>query len=125
MRHEVCAAAALQAGEMMETTVGTVTIVVARGHQGRLYAFSGRCVHQGAPLWRGRLLAGVEGARPGDFRPANGREVLKCPWHGYEYELESGRVLFDPRRGLRTFPVYEDDGRVVVESAVREPACSV
>jgi nitrite reductase/ring-hydroxylating ferredoxin subunit len=123
MRHDVCAAAELRPGEMVETSAGAATIVVARGLQGGLYAFSARCLHQGAPLSRGRLLAAVEGGRPGDYRLAHGREVVKCPWHGYEYELGSGKVLFDGRRGLRTFPVYEQDGRVVVEAATREPAC--
>lgn len=125
MRHDVCAATELVPGEMVETNIGAARVVVARGLEGALYAFSAYCLHQGAPLSRGRLLADVEGGRPGDYRLVNGRDVLKCPWHGYEYELESGKVLFDRRRGLRTFPVHEEAGRVVVEAAIREPACRV
>ena len=43
----------------------------------------------GAAVTR-RVLAGVDGERPGEYRLADGREVVKCPWHGYEYDLASG-----------------------------------
>ena len=117
MRHDVCAAAELRPGEMVPARVGSREIVVARTRDGRLHALAGRCLHQGAGLAGGRLLADVDGDRPGEYRLLAGREVLKCPWHGYEYDLESGCALFDRRRRLRTYEVSELDGRVVVELA--------
>jgi 3-phenylpropionate/trans-cinnamate dioxygenase ferredoxin subunit len=122
MRHDVCAAAELPAGSMVEAVIGARPVVVARTHAGRLYALSGRCLHHGAPLARGRLLTAVEGDRTGEYRQSTGHDVLKCPWHGYEYDLSSGAVLFDERRRLRVFAVREHDGRIVVET--REAACA-
>jgi nitrite reductase/ring-hydroxylating ferredoxin subunit len=41
--------------------------------------------------------------------------VIRCPWHGWEFDLESGRSLFEPRRfGLKTYAVTEDDGQVIL-----------
>lgn len=125
MTQDICASADLRAGAMMQATVGSRTIAVARSHGGALYAFSARCLHQGAPLSRGRVLAGVDGERPGEYRLADGREVVKCPWHGYEYDLASGVALFDRRRRLRTFPAYEHQGRVLVDIQVPEAACRI
>lgn len=122
MTHDVCAAAELAAGSMVEVMVGARRVAVARTHAGRLYAFSGRCLHHGAPLARGRLLTAVDGDRPGEYRPSLGRDVVKCPWHGYEYDLSSGAVLFDERRRLRVFAVRERAGRIVVET--RDAACA-
>lgn len=122
MSYYVCAAAELPAGSMVEATVGARPVVVARTHAGRLYAFSGRCLHHGAPLSRGRLLTAVEGDRTGEYRHRAGRDVVKCPWHGYEYDLSSGAVLFDERRRLRLFAVRERDGRIVIET--HDTACA-
>jgi nitrite reductase/ring-hydroxylating ferredoxin subunit len=100
--------------------------VVARTRAGRLHAVADRCLHQGARLSRGRLLDDVNGDTPGEYRSGGDREVIKCPWHGYEYDLQSGCVLFDHRRRLRTYPVHEHDGRITVELAEsRRPAGAV
>lgn len=122
MNHDVCAATELAPGSMIETTVGARPVVVARTHAGRLYAFSGRCLHHGAPLAHGRLLTRVDGDRSGEYRLSDGRDIVKCPWHGYEYDLSSGATLFDERRRLRVFTARERDGRVVIET--REAACA-
>jgi hypothetical protein len=43
--------------------------------------------------------------------------VLRCPWHGWESDLESGRSLLDPRRsGLKTYEVTVEDGVVVLHT---------
>jgi nitrite reductase/ring-hydroxylating ferredoxin subunit len=123
MSHDVCAAAELAPGSMVQTTVGERAVVVARTEAGRLYAFSDRCLHQGAPLAHGRLLTDVQGHRTGEYRLCTGRDIVKCPWHGYEYDLQSGAVLFDDRRRLRVFPVSERGGRVVIETR-EEAACA-
>jgi nitrite reductase/ring-hydroxylating ferredoxin subunit len=123
MSHDVCGAAELAPGSMVQTTIGAQAVVVARGETGRLYAFGARCLHQGAPLAQGRLLTSVEGDRTGEYRLCAGRDIVKCPWHGYEYDLASGQVLFDARRRLRVFPVAERDGRVVIETRA-QAACA-
>jgi nitrite reductase (NADH) small subunit len=117
MRHDVCASEELRAGQLAPLRVGERDIVVVRANDGRLHAVAGRCLHQGAGLAGGRLLADVDGDRPGEYRLVDGRDVIKCPWHGYEYELESGCAMFDRRRRLRTYEVAEHEGRVVVEVA--------
>ena len=43
--------------------------------------------------------------------------VIRCPWHGWEFDLETGRSLLEPERyGLRTFRVTEDGGDVVLHT---------
>jgi nitrite reductase (NADH) small subunit len=117
VRRDVCGSDELRPGQLLGVRIGPREIVVVRTGGGELHAVSGRCLHQGASLAGGRLLADVDGERPGEYRLVEGREVIKCPWHGYEYDLENGCALFDPRRRLRTFDVSERDGRVVIEFA--------
>jgi nitrite reductase (NADH) small subunit len=113
----VCAADELGPGEMVAGTVGDLPIVVVRTSGGQLQAFVDRCLHQGARLSAGRLLDATDGERVGEYRIAAGRDVLKCPWHGYEYDVETGCGLFDRRRRLRRIAVREEDGLIVAEHA--------
>jgi 3-phenylpropionate/trans-cinnamate dioxygenase ferredoxin subunit len=43
--------------------------------------------------------------------------VLRCPWHGWEFDLDTGRSLMTPTRvGIRTYPVSVRDGTVMVHA---------
>jgi nitrite reductase/ring-hydroxylating ferredoxin subunit len=80
------------------------------------------CLHQGGPLERGTLY---ELILPSDdvgcYVADTTREILKCPWHGYEYNIRTGGCVFDETRRLAKFQVHEKDGEVVVE-LVQPPA---
>jgi nitrite reductase (NADH) small subunit len=54
--------------------------------------------------------------RSDDFRYVYGRagRVLRCAWHGWEFEIESGRALVDPKVRAKTFPVEVENGDVYV-----------
>jgi 3-phenylpropionate/trans-cinnamate dioxygenase ferredoxin subunit len=58
-------------------------------------------------------------------------EILRCPWHGWEFDITNGRSIFNPHRlrvrsydvtietddpdpSIDTFPVTVERGRVVV-----------
>ncbi len=41
-------------------------------------------------------------------------EILRCAWHGWEFEIETGRSLVDPRVRARTYAVEVEDGEVYV-----------
>ena len=44
------------------------------------------------------------------------RAKLSCPWHGWEYDVRTGRSLCEPEKvRVRTYPARVEDGRVLVE----------
>ena len=81
---------------------------------GELFAVANACPHHGGPLCHGR----VSGARlPSDpYEHKWGREnrVLTCPWHGWEFDLETGRALFDDKVRVRTFEARVEGAEVVL-----------
>jgi nitrite reductase/ring-hydroxylating ferredoxin subunit len=88
---------------------------------GELYAIRNRCPHHGAPLcgWHGGdeiLLTGtMTAAGPGDYEYENRRTIIRCPWHGFEYRLDSGRSLVEPERlRVKTYRVEIEDSEVVL-----------
>ena len=117
MRKVICEAAALEPGQMVSGRLGPMPIVVIRTRDGSLHGLLDKCLHQGGQLSRGKLLEATE-AGQGDcmYQLVAGREIVKCPWHGYEYDVKTGSTLFDPERRLRTFKVHEEDGQIVAET---------
>jgi nitrite reductase/ring-hydroxylating ferredoxin subunit len=109
----VCAADELEPGEMVGARLGLLPVVIIRTSEGELHALEDRCLHQGARLSRGRLLPAAEGDAVGRYGMDDSREVIKCPWHGYEYDVRTGCAVFDRRRALRRVRVVEQNGLVL------------
>jgi nitrite reductase (NADH) small subunit len=83
----------------------------------RFYAISDRCPHMGASMCAGSVSGTFLPSRPSELVYGLDEQVIRCPWHGWEFDLESGRSLLEPQRfGLRTYTVTEDDGQVVLHT---------
>jgi nitrite reductase/ring-hydroxylating ferredoxin subunit len=79
--------------------------------RGRFYALRNRCAHQGGPVCEGDLLAWLRSDRPGQYELDERRKLLECPWHGWEYDLETGQSWFDPKKTrIRRYPVDVEQG---------------
>lgn len=61
------------------------------------FALFDRCPHGGARLSGGLLSGTVESDGPGDYRLCRKAEMLKCPWHGWEYDVRTGQSWSDPK----------------------------
>jgi nitrite reductase (NADH) small subunit len=81
------------------------------------YAVSDRCPHMGASMCRGTVSGTFVEAPPHRLVYGRHGRVIRCPWHGWEFDLETGRSLLEPERfGLRTYQVTVEDGVVVLHS---------
>jgi 3-phenylpropionate/trans-cinnamate dioxygenase ferredoxin subunit len=100
-------------GRADEVPVGTRKIVEVGGKSigifnvgGEYYALLNRCPHQGAPLCLGRITGTALPSGVGEYRWAREGEILRCPWHGWEVDITSGRSIFNPHRvRVRTYDV--------------------
>jgi nitrite reductase/ring-hydroxylating ferredoxin subunit len=78
---------------------------------GEFFALRNRCPHQGGPLCEGRLAGFVESSGPGDFRYSRRGEILRCPWHAWEYDIRTGQSYFNPAVvKVRQFEASVTDG---------------
>lgn len=73
-----------------------------------------RCPHHGGPLCLGNVSERVEG-EPGVYGLA-GTRVLRCPWHGWEFDLETGACLDEPSLRAAVYPARVEAGRVLVRA---------
>jgi 3-phenylpropionate/trans-cinnamate dioxygenase ferredoxin subunit len=65
---------------------------------GRFYALRNACPHAGARLCEGTLSGLVTSTGPGEYSYVREGEILRCPWHGWEFDVTTGRSWFDPAR---------------------------
>lgn len=86
---------------------------------GTVYALRNRCPHQGGPLCEGRHTGFLEATAPGEFQYTRRGEFLRCPWHGWEFDITTGRSWVDPAR-LRTsrYPVSVQIGSALEDQSV-------
>jgi nitrite reductase (NADH) small subunit len=39
--------------------------------------------------------------------------ILRCAWHGWEFDIETGQTLVDPRVRAQTYPVTVEEEIVI------------
>jgi nitrite reductase/ring-hydroxylating ferredoxin subunit len=114
-RHVIARAEDLPPGTRKKVSVANRDIVVLN-IKGELFALSDKCPHKGASLCNGLLTGLVRSDGPGDYQHERAGEILRCPWHQWEFDVRTGRSYCDPRRlRLMQFPVTVEPGTSVVE----------
>lgn len=116
--HDVGAADEVAERGRLVVAIGPVTLGVFR-FRGRLYAYENVCAHQGGPACQGRIVSRVRERLDAEQRSRGlvfdeDTMHVTCPWHGFEYDVTTGRHPGRPDYALRSFPVVEDGGRIRV-----------
>lgn len=100
---------------------GDHTLVEVKNHSIGLFNVNGSfvaalnmCPHELAPVCRGRVSGTTLPSAPGEYRWGREGEILTCPWHGWEFDLLSGRMLADSRVRLRLYTVTVEDDTVFI-----------
>jgi nitrite reductase/ring-hydroxylating ferredoxin subunit len=96
-------------GRAKTVLVGEARRVAVFRHERGFSAISGVCAHQGGPLAEGRIVDGC----------------VTCPWHGYQYLVESGQ---SPPPFFEKVPTYElrIEGRTIfVQPQAKAPGTPV
>ena len=78
---------------------GEHNILLIKSRDG-LRAYRNACAHQGLPL-DGGLLDAKAG-------------TITCPWHGFQFDSESGECFSAPQCQLEPFPLRTEAGRIFV-----------
>jgi len=90
----------IPAGTIKEVQVAGLAIAVANV-SGSFYAINNTCLHRGGPLGQGQL---------------NGK-VVTCPWHGWEYDVTTGKTVQNANAGVGCFAVEIRGDEIYIETA--------
>ncbi|MFT8246051.1 Rieske (2Fe-2S) protein [Roseomonas sp. BN140053] len=133
-RHLVAPASALPPGGRLLVEAGGKQVVLFN-LGGELFGLLNRCPHQGGALCHGTAVGLVEAdpAAPGQIRYSRPGEILRCPWHGWEFDIRTGLSRAEPERlraraypagvtpdpaerpAATTVPVGSSEGRIFVD----------
>src|SRR5258708_31287840 len=75
-------------GTIRELQLDGKTVAVANV-DGKLFAINNVCLHRGGPLGEGELAG----------------KIVTCPWHGWQYDVTSGKTLHNPAACVETYVV--------------------
>lgn len=82
---------------------------------GEYYAVANYCVHQAGPLCEGKLDGYMTGGDDGwEWRYEEDRRAITCPWHGWKFDVTTGRNVKDSRYAVPTYDVEVADDEVYV-----------
>src|SRR5215203_3204648 len=112
-RHVVARAADIPPSSRQVVTVAGHEIGVFN-LEGDYYALLNRCPHRSGPLCHGRLRPLISSSDVGQVNYDREGEVLKCPWHQWEFDLRTGHAIYDPRLRVRTYEVLQEGEDVVL-----------
>jgi 3-phenylpropionate/trans-cinnamate dioxygenase ferredoxin subunit len=104
-KYVICAAEELPPGartvvEVAGRSIGVFNI------GGDFFALRNSCPHQGGPLCLGQVSGFLMARVPGEYTYLRRGEFVRCPWHGWEFDIKSGQSWFDPQRmRVRSYPV--------------------
>jgi nitrite reductase/ring-hydroxylating ferredoxin subunit len=78
----------LPVGSVREFQVEGTTLAIANV-DGKFYAINNTCLHRGGPLGQGELQG----------------KILTCPWHGWQYDVTTGKLTMNPAVGVKCYPL--------------------
>lgn len=114
-RHVVARVAEIAPGERKLVTIDGRGVLVFN-LSGEYFALSDMCPHKGGSLSGGICTGLVESGQPGEYRYSRPGEMIRCPWHQWEFDIRTGRSWCDPRRlRLMKYNVAVEPGAKLVE----------
>ena len=90
--------------------------IVVFNIKGEFFGLFNRCPHQGGELVNGTLCGLIQSKEPGTYTYTREGEVLRCPWHGWEFDIRTGQSWCEPDRVVtRQYPVEVARGADLVK----------
>ena len=84
---------------------------------GEFFAIRSACPHAGGPLCLGVVTGFVTADTPGRYEYLRRGEIIRCPWHGWEFDIKTGQSWIDPKQlRVKKYPVDRATQLVIVEA---------
>jgi nitrite reductase (NADH) small subunit len=112
----------LKAGSVDEFKESEAKIIVLNGVEigiirlgERFFAMRNSCPHRLAPICKGKITGTMLPSSPGELIYGMDGKLIRCPWHGYDYDIETGKCLFNGTNlKVKTYETSTLDGEVFV-----------
>lgn len=103
-KHFACKAADVPDGEAKILTISNMPVGIFKLNDG-FHALLNICPHKGAALCEGPVCGTTKETDKTEFVYDRAGEIIRCAWHGWEFDIRTGAFLVDPSVKTRTFEV--------------------
>ncbi len=100
-RHRVADLDEIQLGECKIVEVNGMEFGIFNVN-GQFHAYRNVCPHAGARVCVGTICGTTLPTPVYEYSYGRENEILRCPWHGWEFDLHTGEHLVDPEVKLRS-----------------------
>lgn len=117
MKHHICAVQDIPPGEKRTFQVKQIPLLVIHARNGNFYAVYRFCPHQRSDLATGILGGMTQAEQPGvAFEYIREDEILRCPWHGFSFDVTTGACLTVPEQlRVRTYSLLVEDQELYLD----------
>lgn len=112
-RHFVCKASDVPDRKALIVKFKNLSVGIFRLSDG-FHALLNVCPHKGAALCEGLVSGTTRTTDRAEFIYEREGEILRCAWHGWEFDIRSGEHLVDPKVRARRFPVSVEADRIFI-----------
>ena len=81
---------------------------------GEYFAMHNRCPHMGGQLCAGPVTGTTLETDKTEFIYGRHNEIIRCGWHGWEFEIKTGICTVDKRMRAKVYKVTVEDGSLVL-----------
>ncbi|MGM7723844.1 Rieske (2Fe-2S) protein [Metabacillus sp. Hm71] len=109
----VCSSEDLQPGQRKLVKVDGSEIAIFNVN-GELYAVRNKCPHQGVSMVYGSVDGTMLPSDPHTYQYGRHNEILRCPLHGWGFDMKTGESLFAKNCKLKTYDVRQEGNAIVL-----------
>ena len=113
MKHAVAKAGEVQPGQckLVEIDGREIGVFFVNGQH---RAYRNVCPHAGAPICQGRPVNGASSPDIFEYDFGLSNEVVRCPWHGWEFDLNDGEHVMSSLK-LKSYEVSVEGEEIFIE----------
>ena len=92
---------------------------------GRFYALRNICPHKRGPLCTGEVAGRSTTSAPPSLTDGfvgyeREGEIIRCPWHAWQFDIATGQCLVDPDMRVKTYQIIVDGDDLVIDVDVKD-----
>lgn len=115
MRHFLCNKDDVQRGTRTVIEVKRRSLVLVCTPDGKYHAIRNICPHEGAQLALGQFGGTLVPSEVGVYEYGREGEIVRCPWHGYEFDVTNGCSLHDESTRVSHYEVLEENNKLYLD----------
>ena len=81
---------------------------------GEIHAINNYCPHQGAELCKGPVCGTNLESEVYQYIYGRDKEIVRCPWHGWEFNIKTGKSLFSDKIRTKKYKVVLQEDKIGV-----------